>query len=77
MSIKLLHLESSVMLTDDYFKAMGELAILEIFDLIRLSMESRMMNSQTQEFSLSNIAMLMDVAMQFGIDVQKFNEEMK
>jgi len=56
---------------------MGELAIVEIFELLRLSMESRRMNSHTEEFNLSNVAMLMDFAMQFGIDIQRFNDEMK
>lgn len=65
------------MLTDAYFKALGEVAILEIFDLLRSSMESRRMNSHTEEFNLSNIAMLMDFAMQFGIDIHRFNIEMK
>jgi hypothetical protein len=40
-------------------------------------MEFRKMNSRTEEFSLSNISMLMHLAMQFGIDVEKFNAEMK
>jgi hypothetical protein len=65
------------LLTETYFKAIGELAIVEMFELLRLSMESRRMNSHTEEFNLSNIAMLMDFAMQFGIDIQKFNDEMK
>ena len=65
------------MLTETYFKTMGELAIVEIFELLRLSMESRRMNSHTEEFNLSNVAMLMDFAMQFGIDIQRFNDEMK
>lgn len=65
------------MLTDAYFKALGEVAILEIFDLLRSSMESRRMNPRTEEFNLSNIAMLMDFAMQFGIDIRRFNVEMK
>ena len=65
------------MLTETYFKAIGELAIVEMFELLRLSMESRRMNSHTEEFNLSNVAMLMDFAMQFGIDIQRFNDEMK
>ena len=65
------------MLTDAYFKTLGEVAILEIFDLLRSSMESRRMNPHTEEFNLSNIAMLMDFAMQFGIDIHRFNVEMK
>ena len=65
------------MLTDAYFETLGEVAIVEIFELLRLSMESRRMNSRTEEFNLSNIAMLMDLAMQFGIDIRKFNIEMK
>jgi len=55
----------------------GELAVIEILDLLRSSMDSRRMNSHTDEFNLSNIAMLMDFAMQFGIDIRKFNAEMK
>jgi len=65
------------LLTETYFKAIGELAIVEMFELLRLSMESRRMNSHTEEFNLSNVAMLMDFAMQFGIDIKKFNDEMK
>ncbi len=65
------------MLAETYFKTLGDLAIVEIFELLVWSMESRRMNSRTDEFNLSNIAMLMDIAMQFGIDIQKFNEEMK
>lgn len=65
------------MLSEDYFKAMGELAMVEMFDLLRLSMEARRMNSHTEEFNLSNVAMLMNLAMQFGIDVEKFNMEMR
>ncbi len=30
-----------------------------------------------EEFNLSNVAMLMNLAMQFGIDIQNFNNEMK
>ena len=55
----------------------GELAVIEILDLLRSSMDSRRMNSHTEEFNLSNIAMLMDFAMQFGIDIRNFNAEMK
>jgi len=55
----------------------GELAVIEILDLLRSSMDTRRMNSHTEEFNLSNIAMLMDVAMQFGIDVRKFNADMR
>lgn len=55
----------------------GELAVMEILDLLRSSMDSRRMNSHTEEFSLSNIAMLMDFAMQFGIDIRKFNADMR
>lgn len=65
----------SKLITDTYFKALGEVAILELLDLLRLSMEMKRMNSHTEEFSLSNIAMLMDVAMQFGIDIREFNAE--
>jgi hypothetical protein len=65
------------MLTEAYFKTLGEIAILEIFDSLKWSMELRRMNSRTEEFNLSNIAMLMDFAMQFGIDIEKFNTEMK
>ena len=55
----------------------GELAIIEILDLLRSSMDSRRMNSHTEEFNLSNVAMLMDFAMQFGIDIRKFNADMR
>ena len=55
----------------------GELAVIEILDLLRSSMDSRRMNSHTEEFKLSNIAMLMDFAMQFGIDIRKFNADMR
>jgi len=55
----------------------GELAVIEILDLLRSSMDSRRMNSRTEEFNLSNIAMLMDFAMQFGIDIRKFNADMR
>ncbi|MFY3741704.1 MAG: hypothetical protein HMLIMOIP_002163 [Candidatus Nitrosomirales archaeon] len=55
----------------------GELAVIEILDLLRSSMDARKMNSHTEEFNLSNIAMLMDVAMQFGIDIRKFNADMR
>ena len=55
----------------------GELAVIEILDLLRSSMDSRRMNSHTEEFNLSNIAMLMDLAMQFGIDIRKFNADMR
>ena len=55
----------------------GELAVIEILDMLRSSMDSRRMNSRTEEFSLSNIAMLMDIAMQFGIDIRKFNADMR
>ncbi len=65
------------MLAEAYFKTLGDLAIVEIFESPKWSMELRRMNSRTEEFNLSNIAMLMDFAMQFGIDIQKFNEEMK
>jgi hypothetical protein len=65
------------MLRDAYFKILGELAILEILDLLRVNMEARRMNSHTEEFALANVAMLMNVAMQFGIDVQEFNFEMR
>ncbi|MGH9934076.1 MAG: hypothetical protein ACRD3Z_03050 [Nitrososphaerales archaeon] len=65
------------MLTENYFTMVGELAVIEILDLLRSSMDTRRMNSRTEEFNLSNIAMLMDFAMQFGIDIRKFNAEMK
>ena len=65
------------MLTEAYFKTLGEIAILEIFEFLQCSMELRRMNSHTEEFNLSNIAMLMDFAMQFGIDIERFNTEMK
>ncbi len=65
------------MIREAYFETLGELAILEIFELLNVSMELRRMNSHTEEFNLSNIAILMDLAMQFGIDLQKFNSEMK
>jgi hypothetical protein len=55
----------------------GELAVMEMLDLVRSSMDARKMNSHTEEFNLSNIAMLMDVAMQFGIDIRKFNADMR
>ena len=55
----------------------GELAVIEILDLLRSSMDSRRMNSHTEEFNLSNVAMLMDFAMQFGIDIRKFNADMR
>ena len=55
----------------------GELAVMEMLDLLRASMDSRRMNSHTEEFNLSNIAILMDVAMQFGIDIRKFNADMR
>jgi len=65
------------MLTEVYFKTLGEIAVLELFELLRYSMELRRMNSHTEEFNLSHIAMLMDFAMQFGINIEKFNTEMK
>lgn len=65
------------MLTDAYFRTLGDVAIVEIFELLKSSMESRRMNSRTEEFNLSNIAMLMDLAMQFGIDIHKFSSDMK
>jgi hypothetical protein len=55
----------------------GELAVIEILDMLRSSMDSRRMNSRTEEFNLSNIAMLMDLAMQFGIDIRKFNADLR
>ncbi|MFQ5940848.1 MAG: hypothetical protein ACE5KA_04025 [Nitrososphaerales archaeon] len=65
------------MLTDAYFRTLGEIAVIEILELLRSSMEFKRMNSHTEEFNLSNIAMLMDVGMQFGIDIQEFRTELK
>ena len=65
------------MLSQRYFDALGELAILELFEFLKGSMELRRMNSNVEEFNLSNVAMLMNLAMQFGIDIQNFNNEMK
>jgi len=70
-------LQAKSMLTEDYFKTLGDIALIEIYELLKGSMEFRKMNSRTEEFSLSNISMLMHLAMQFGIDIEKFNTEMK
>ncbi len=65
------------MLAEAYFKSLGEVAIVEIFELLKSSMELRRMNSHTEEFNLANVAMLMHFAMQFSIDIEKYNTQMK